>query len=128
MSEKQAEAVVFDPEKALDEGISVVKEQSYYMRSALDAGNLREALKFSSGMLSELRTLSLSPRLYYQLYVSVFDELRTLESYFIEESRAGRKMATVYEKVQHASHIVPRLYLLITVGAAYIESREAPAY
>lgn len=98
------------------------------MRSALDAGNLREALKFSSGMLSELRTLSLSPRLYYQLYVSVFDELRTLESYFIEESRAGRKMATVYEKVQHASHIVPRLYLLITVGAAYIESREAPAY
>lgn len=96
MADKQGEQVVFDPEKALDEGISAVKEQSYYMRSALDAGNLREALKFSSGMLSELRTLALSPRLYYQLYVSVFDELRTLESYFIEESRAGRKMATVY--------------------------------
>lgn len=92
------------------------------MRSALDAVNLREALKFASGMLNELRTSALSPRLYYQLYVSVFDELRTLEQYFSEERKAGRKMAIVYEKVQHAGNIVPRLYLLITVGAAYIES------
>ncbi len=60
--------------------------------------------------------------------MTVFDELRTLEQYFAEECRSGRKMATVYEKVQHASNIVPRLYLLITVGAAYIESMEAPAH
>ncbi len=58
----------------------------------------------------------------------MFDELRTLEAYFIEEAKGGRKMTTVYEKVQHAGQIIPRLYLLITVGSAYIESREAPAY
>ena len=37
----EASEPAFDPEKALDEGITAVKEQSYYMRSALDAGNLR---------------------------------------------------------------------------------------
>ena len=34
-------------------------------------------------------------------------------------------MADLYESVQHAAHILPRIYLLITVGAAYIKSKEA---
>jgi vacuolar protein sorting-associated protein 35 len=29
--------------------------------------------------------------------------------------------------VQHCGNIVPRIYLLITVGAVYIKSKEAPA-
>jgi len=35
-------------------------------------------------------------------------------------------MADLYETVQHAGSIIPRLYLLITVGAAYVRTREAP--
>ena len=57
--------------------------------------------------------------------MTVFDELTYLENYFIEEQERGRKMADLYESVQHAAHIVPRLYLLITVGAAYIKTKEA---
>jgi vacuolar protein sorting-associated protein 35 len=34
-------------------------------------------------------------------------------------------MADLYESVQHAAHIIPRIYLLITVGSAYIKSKEA---
>ncbi len=34
-------------------------------------------------------------------------------------------MADLYESVQHAAHIVPRIYLLITVGSAYVKSKEA---
>ncbi len=30
----------------------------------------------------------------------------------------------IYESVQHATHLLPRLYLLITVGAVYIQSHE----
>ncbi len=33
----------------------------------------------------------------------------------------------IYELVQYAGNIVPRLYLLITVGSVYIRSKEAPA-
>lgn len=32
-----------------------------------------------------------------------------------------------YEMVQHCGNIVPRIYLLITVGSVYIKSKEAPA-
>jgi vacuolar protein sorting-associated protein 35 len=56
----------------------------------------------------------------------IFDELGVLESHFIEEQKKGRKMADLYESVQHAGNIIPRLYLLITVGSAYVKTREAP--
>ena len=33
-------------------------------------------------------------------------------------------MIDLYEAVQHAPNIIPRLYLLITVGSVYIQSHE----
>jgi vacuolar protein sorting-associated protein 35 len=59
--------------------------------------------------------------------MTVFDELIFLENHFVEERRNGRKMADLYESVQHAAHIIPRLYLMITVGSAYIKTKEAKA-
>lgn len=60
--------------------------------------------------------------------MSVFDELTYLESYFIEEQKKGRKMSDLYESVQHAANIIPRLYLLITVGSAYVKTKEAKSH
>jgi len=59
------------------------------------------------------------------LYMMVFDELALLESHFIEEQKKGRRMADLYESVQHAGAVIPRLYLLVTVGAAYVKTKEA---
>lgn len=59
--------------------------------------------------------------------MTVFDELIFIESHFMDEKKNGRKMSDLYESVQHAAHIVPRLYLLITVGSAYIKTKEAKA-
>ena len=56
----------------------------------------------------------------------VFDELALLETHFIDEHKKGRKMADLYESVQHAGSVIPRLYLLITVGSAYVKTKEAP--
>lgn len=115
-----------DQEKHLEDHQTVVRQQAFYMKKALDQNSLREALKHSSAMLCELRTSLLSPRNYFTLYMMVFDELGYLENYFIEEHRKGRKMADLYESVQHAGNIIPRLYLLVTVGSAYIKTKEAP--
>lgn len=62
------------------------------MKKSLDAGNLREALKFSSTMLAEMKTSQLTPRNYFNLCklnplisnfefidMMVFDELALLE-------------------------------------------------
>ncbi|TQD76751.1 hypothetical protein C1H46_037702 [Malus baccata] len=78
-------------------------------------------------MLSELRTSKLSPHKYYELYMRAFDELRKLEMFFKEEARRGCSIIDLYELVQHAGNILPRLYLLCTVGSVYIKSKEAPA-
>ena len=78
-------------------------------------------------MLCELRTGLLSPKNFYELYIMVADEMRHLEQYLYDEMGRGRRMVELYELVQHAGNIVPRLFLLITVGSVYIRSKEAPA-
>ena len=78
-------------------------------RCAQDENNLREALKHSAAMLGELRTSLLSPQKYYALYMKTFDELRYLEAFFVEENKRGRSNAELYEIVQHAGNILPRM-------------------
>lgn len=115
-----------EQDKLLEEAKNVVNVQAFYMKRCLDNGKLMDALKHASNMISELRTSLLSPKAYYSLYIAVFDHLRHLESYLFEEKH-GKKMAELYELVQYAGNILPRLYLLVTVGSVYIKSNEAPA-
>ncbi|XP_020529557.1 vacuolar protein sorting-associated protein 35B isoform X1 [Amborella trichopoda] len=144
---------VEDEEKWLAEGIAGFQQNAFCMHRALllpllilpgspllinvlsiplqqkpqDSNNLRDALKYSAQMLSELRTSRLSPHKYYELYMRSFDELRRLEMFFKEETKRGCSIVDLYELVQHAGNILPRLYLLCTVGSVYIKSKEAPA-
>ncbi|GAV62207.1 Vps35 domain-containing protein [Cephalotus follicularis] len=118
---------VEDEEKWLAAGIAGLQQNAFFMHRALDSNNLRDALKYSAQMLSELRTSKLSPHKYYELYMRAFDELRKLEIFFKEEARRGCSIIDLYELVQHAGNILPRLYLLCTVGSVYIKSKEAPA-
>lgn len=60
-------------------------------------------------LTGELRTSLLSPKSYYELYMSICDELRHLESYLLEEFQKGRKVSDLYELVQYAGNIVPRM-------------------
>lgn len=57
--------------------------------------------------------------------MAITDELRHLELYLVDEYQKGRKVTDLYELVQYAGNIVPRLYLLITVGLVYIKTNNA---
>jgi len=59
--------------------------------------------------------------------MKVFDNLKELEDYFLEEKKRGRRMSDLYEAVQQASDILQRLYLMVTAGSAFIGSKEAAA-
>lgn len=122
-----ASGFVEDQDRLLDEATAVVKEQAFYMKRAMDNDNLREALKHASNLICELRTSLLSPKNYYELYMQVFQEMQHLSNFFNDKSRHNRKMIDLYESVQHAGNILPRMYLLATVGASYIKSKEASA-
>lgn len=54
--------------------------------------------------------------------MAITDELRHLELYLLDEFQKGRRVADLYEIVQYAGNIVPRLYLLITVGLVYVKT------
>lgn len=59
--------------------------------------------------------------------MAVFDALRHLTIYLTEAHQSGRHhLADLYELVQYAGNIVPRLYLMITVGSAYMGMPDAP--
>jgi len=112
-----------EQERWLHEAFKAVKQHSFYMKRALDESNLREALKHSAAMLGELRTSLLSPQKYYALYMKTFDELRHLESFFVEENKRGRSNAELYELVQHAGNILPRM---CAVRASLVRSSPPP--
>ncbi|KAH9440711.1 hypothetical protein MJO29_009462 [Puccinia striiformis f. sp. tritici] len=113
--------------KLLSEALATVKIQLVQMKRSLDADQLMDALKSASSMLAELRTSSLSPKQYYELYMAVFDALRHLSAYLYDAHVSGKHhLADLYELVQYAGNIVPRLYLMITVGTVYMSIPDAP--
>ncbi|KAF7437326.1 Vacuolar protein sorting-associated protein 35 [Pleurotus ostreatus] len=118
---------VVEEGKLLSEALNTVKIQVQQMKRHLELDQLMDALKSASLMLAELRTSSLSPKQYYELYMAVFDALRHLTNYLYDAHTQGKHhLADLYELVQYAGNIVPRLYLMITVGAVYMSIPEAP--
>ncbi|WWD17800.1 hypothetical protein CI109_102242 [Kwoniella shandongensis] len=113
--------------KLLSDVLGIVKVQTVQLKRCLEQDQIMEALKAASSMLAELRTSSLSPKQYYELYMSVFDSLRYLSNYLYEAHQEGKHhLADLYELVQYAGNIVPRLYLMITVGSVYMSVPDAP--
>ncbi|KAF8955537.1 Vacuolar protein sorting-associated protein 35 [Entomortierella lignicola] len=59
--------------------------------------------------------------------MAIFDALRHVTTYLKEAHQSGRHhLADLYELVQYAGNIVPRLYLMVTVGSVYMEMPDAP--
>ena len=64
--------------------LKVVRDQSSLMQRAMDGGdaNLKVTLDYATEMLRELRSNTLTPKNYYELYMTILDQLRSLEDYF----------------------------------------------
>jgi len=120
MSEREV-----DSEILLDELQTRASQAAMLMKKALESNNLREAIQCADEMLAELRDPRVLPRLYYILFMQIFNDLRELEDHFMERKKAGRKMVEIYESVQQAGGVLQRLYLMTTAGSVYIEAREA---
>ncbi|WFD19900.1 retromer complex subunit Vps35 [Malassezia caprae] len=113
--------------KSLTEALNVVKIQGVQMKRYLDTDRVMDALKSASTMLNELRSSALSPKQYYELYMAAFDSLRHL-SIYVYDAHMNEKhhLADLYELVQYCGNIVPRLYLMVTVGSVYMSVPDAP--
>ena len=113
-----------EEEKILDQKIKSVKSCIYQINNQIEKNNLRFCLKEIYNLLMELRTKDLSPKNYFQLFNQVLDEMLYVENYFKDEIRRGRKIKDLYDSVQQAQTLLPRIYLLITVGSIYMENNK----
>ena len=111
-----------DQERYLDRGLKKTKAQSFHIHTAIEKNNLRQCLKETYSMLSELRTSYLTPKNYYQLFTAAFDEMLIVSNFFQEEIKRGRKVRDLYDSVQQAIYLIPRMYLMITAGALVMEN------
>ena len=112
-----------DQERVLDLGLKNIKAQAFHMQNAIEHNNLRQCLKETNKLLLELRTKILTPKNYYHLYTAAFDEMQYFANFVKDEIKRGRIVKDIYESVQQAKFIIPRLYLLITVASLYMEER-----
>ncbi|KAI4155833.1 MAG: hypothetical protein LQ340_000706 [Diploschistes diacapsis] len=110
----------------LENALGSVRMHTSQMRRCLDTpGKLMDALKCASSLCAELRASTLGPKQYYELYMAVFDALRILGVH-IREAHPEHHLADLYELVQYAGNIVPRLYLMVAVGTIYMGIEDAP--
>ncbi|VDK23439.1 unnamed protein product [Taenia asiatica] len=85
-----------------------------------------DGLHCCANALRGLRTSGLSPKSYYELYIKATEVLNIVDVYLTDEFQQGRSIPHLYEIVQYVSNVLPRLYLLITVGVVYIRVGELP--
>ena len=101
-----------------------IKENAYYMRKSVESESAKDCLRYANSMLLELKNDSLSPKDYYVLFQTIFDELSWLQINFLGNQKQAK--ANMYEIVQYANSIIPRLYLMITVGALRMGNSSMP--
>ena len=114
LSEKEQDSL-------LSKSLKKIKEQTYFINNTISQNKLRQCLQESYILLNELRINNLTPRRYYNLYISVFDVMLNIKNYMSEEVSRGRILIDLYDKVQQAKYVIPRIYLMITVGSIYME-------
>lgn len=135
-----------EQQKLLENSILIIKSEIHQMRKCLESKHkFMDSLKHASNFLNELRTSSLNPKQYYELYILVYDGLSYLSNYLKDNTLSGNSknidtntnsnsksntnstyLIDLYELVQYAGNIIPRLYLMITIGTVYMGSNDAP--
>ncbi|KAM3188154.1 hypothetical protein ACTXT7_000818 [Hymenolepis weldensis] len=110
-------------EKLLERTIAAMEQQKQAVK---DDGANMDGLHCCANALRGLRTSSLSPKAYYELYIKAVEVLNMVDVYLTDEFRQGNSIPHLYEMVQYVSNVLPRLYLLITVGVVYMRVGELP--
>lgn len=108
---------------AMAETMAKLRQTSKVIGKSLDEKRLMDALRDCSMVLSTLRNHGLSPKQYYEIYIVVYDSLNELCGYLRENHV---QLPDLYELVQYSGNIVPRLYLMLTVGTIYMDVEGAP--
>lgn len=104
---------------------SQIKKTSEMMKKSMEKKDIRQVLKYSEEIISQLKTDLISPQSYYQLFTFIFDQILQIQSYFRTEIKSGKNILDLYKSVQQCISALPRVYLMIIVGSLILENKKA---
>ncbi|KAH0792263.1 Vacuolar protein sorting-associated protein 35 [Histomonas meleagridis] len=107
-----------------------IRGHGFMMNRSFDEGKVPEALQHAKLMLEDMRTNTLCPIHYDEIYQHALNQLSSLALTFQDPEHhlfSVRRIAELYEELQYTENIVPRLYLLFTLAPAFIKCGHAKA-
>lgn len=120
---KNNKVVIVTEDMELASRVQELERLEVRMTDRLEKGDIVGALNAGYMIVDELRTPTLSPKLYYSIFLRVQTIFTSLISAL--ESSTVHSTLKLYEYVQYYPHAVPRLYLMCAVGSACITRKEA---
>ena len=109
--------------------LGVVKGKAATIRAAINAkeGCLR-VLQYTAQMLGELRTVTLTPQKYFEVYKKALDEMQHVAAFFQDEAAAGRlEIDQLRAAALSTEGMMPRLMLRITLASVAVKTKAVPA-
>ena len=108
--------------QALNSLLPKIKKTSLSLKSFIEKNDLKQVLKSSVELISNLRSEIITPKYYYQLFTLIFDELLKVQDYFRGLIKNGRDPQAFYFSVEQSINILPRFYLITIAGTLFIET------
>lgn len=110
-----------EQQKLMRETVQELRKNALLLRKAIEKDDFVEVLTKATEILQALRIPPIHPRLYYELYLAINNELRHVEWFFLDQVKRNKRTALrLYEQVQETPYVLSRLYLLIVAGAVYM--------
>ncbi|EDR21582.1 vacuolar sorting protein, putative [Entamoeba dispar SAW760] len=120
--QKSTKPIYTTEEEEINFRVNSIKQSDIKMNKELDNEKIHEAIETAYNIADHLRTITLTPKLYYSLYIEIQTIFTTLISRICEIKQ--KSILKLYERVQYYSHVVPRLYLMCTIGSICIAKKE----
>ena len=92
------------------------------IRTSISQSNYKETLYFTKQMLLHLtpkNNCPETPTQYEQLYSSILEQMQYIHNSFFDHPN----LVYLYNSAYQCKHVLPRLYLLITIGSALIQTQ-----
>ena len=122
MSYKNSFETKEDKNIIFDNAIESVKKKAIYLSKYIEAKNIKQILKCSCTLLSEI-SCEYNAEQYSTLISIIINELFFLKSFYVNEYKADSiDLYSDYTRLQSISSTLPRLYLMILIGIVICEN------
>ncbi|OAF65872.1 hypothetical protein A3Q56_06415 [Intoshia linei] len=111
---------------SLTESVRQAHAEGLKLKSSLEGGYIVESILNASNVAFLLKINDLNTKDYFQLFLSVTEQLDTLKKFLIakygdmkNESETEKPLDRVYYLAQDIKLVIPRLYVTLVVGTAH---------